>query len=56
MERRRREMDAEEHEYQERLARARKKEASMRKMLNGRAVKRQVRVEPYADYAITNTW
>jgi chromosome transmission fidelity protein 1 len=52
MERRRREMDAEERDYQERLARARKKEASMRKMLYGRAVKKQVRVKQRIDHAV----
>lgn len=35
-------MEAEEREYHERLARARKKEATMKKMLQRRAIKRQV--------------
>lgn len=43
MDRCRREMEADERDRIERLASARKKEASMKKMLQGRAIKRQVR-------------
>jgi len=40
--RRRRELEAEEGEYQERLLRARKREEAMKRIAGGRAVKRQV--------------
>jgi chromosome transmission fidelity protein 1 len=42
LERVRREMEADEREYEERLAKARKREELMRRAAKGRAVKRQV--------------
>lgn len=42
LERVRREMEADEREYEERLAKARKREEMMRRAAKGRAVKRQV--------------
>lgn len=42
MDRRRRELEAEELEYEARLVAARKKEAAMRQMANGRVIKRPV--------------
>lgn len=43
MNRRRRELEAEEAEYRERLLRARRREDAMKRIANGRVVKRQVR-------------
>jgi chromosome transmission fidelity protein 1 len=43
MERHRRELEAEEAEYEERLASARKKEASLKKMAKARVTKKPVR-------------
>lgn len=43
VDRRRRELESEEREYMERLGKARKKEAAMRKAANNRMRKRQVR-------------
>jgi chromosome transmission fidelity protein 1 len=43
MERYRRELEAEDAEYEERLAIARKKEASMKKMAKARVTKKPVR-------------
>lgn len=43
MERRKRELEADEREYEERLANARKKEQLLKKLAKGRVTKRQVR-------------
>lgn len=43
LDRRRRELEAEEAEYRERLLRARKREEAMKRIASGRVVKRQVR-------------
>ena len=43
LDRRRRELEAEEAEYGERLLRARRREEAMKRIASGRVVKRQVR-------------
>jgi chromosome transmission fidelity protein 1 len=44
MERRKRQLEAEEKDYEERLSNARKKEAALKKMVKGRVVKKQVKL------------
>ena len=48
--RRRRELEAEEAEYRERLLRARRREEAMKRIANERVVKRQVREPTFEGY------